>query len=110
MLATTYSITLVRAAAMHVMLLHQWKSQRQLTSYFHYPPITGILDLSETCPTQGPTEDESLGCRPFISPQHLWLSHLFGTNYLSRKSYFVNKRLLIINSHETLVLKLNSQL
>ena len=49
-----------------------------------YPLAAGILDLAETCPTRGPTEDESLGCQPFISPQNLWLSHLFGTNYQGR--------------------------
>ena len=73
---------------LHVTLLHQWKSQCQLASYFHYPLISGMLDLAETCPTRGPTENQSedqlLECRPFISPQHFWLSHLFGTNYQER--------------------------
>jgi len=60
------------------------ENQSQLANYFHYPLVAGILDLAETCPTQGSTEDESLECWPFISPQHLWLTHLFGTNYQGR--------------------------
>jgi len=83
--ATAYSIMLVRAAATRN-ASPSMKNQCQLASYFRYPLVAGILDLAETCPTRGPTEDESLGCRPFISPQNLWLSHLFlfDTNYQGR--------------------------
>ena len=81
--ATTYSITLVRAVPTHN-ASPSMENQRQLANYFCYPLVADILDLAETCSTQGPTEDESLWCRPFISPQNLWLSHLFGTNYQGR--------------------------
>jgi len=62
------------------------ESQRQLASYFCYPLVAGILDLADRdlLYSRGPTEDELLRCQPFISPQHLWPSHLFGTNYQGR--------------------------
>jgi len=81
--ATTYSIATVARNASPSMEKPVSISQL-LPLPTDYPLVAGILDLAETCPTRSPTEDESLGCRPFISPQHLWLSHLFGTNYQGR--------------------------
>ena len=92
MLPLAVAIMLVKAAAARICTSPSMENQRQLASYFRYPlDPSGPPYTLETCPTWGPTEDESLGCRDrsFISPQNLWLSIW---HQLSRKSYFANER------------------
>jgi len=66
LLPLTVAIMLVRAAAARN-ASPLMENQHQLASYFCYPLVAGILDLAETCPTWGPTEDELPGCQPFTT-------------------------------------------